>query len=304
MTTNIKQSDLDNLHSKLFIGDFPPDVIVETTTACNYKCTMCHNNSMTRKSQNVKPEVWDKVIDELSIKKPNTKFWLTFYGEALILFDKVLYGLQKATDSGVKNTYLNTNGSLMTNEKFEKLYNAGLKHLVYSVDGYSKDVYEKIRIGGNRDKVYQNIINTIELNKKLGENINIEVQMIELNENSFEKEVFIDFWKKQGVIVKVKKFLNWTETNKSFSEYINNFQRIGCPWAFQTFVVLANGDVPTCGCDYDAKFIYGNIFEESIESLWNKRKEHLNAHLDKEFNKLPNVCQNCTDWFIAASDKI
>ena len=68
----------------------------------------------------------------------------------------------------------------------------------FSVNGFSKEVYERIMVGLRRDVAYKNILYFLEQKEKLGLNnltVHISAVKTELNKKDFKD--FFRFWKKQ-----------------------------------------------------------------------------------------------------------
>lgn len=56
--------------------------------------------------------------------------------------------------------------------------------------------------------------------------------------------------------------------------------------------------------DIDASIIFGNVKERSIKEIWNERNEKLvSKHMDHDFEHLPEICKNCTDWSIIGENR-
>ena len=66
----------------------------------------------------------------------------------------------------VVDIHMNTNAVLLNKLNKEKILNSNLTRLLLGFDGYSKDVFEKVRDRAKYDKIFNNIINFIELKKK------------------------------------------------------------------------------------------------------------------------------------------
>ena len=62
-------------------------------------------------------------------------------------------------------TRLHSNGSLLSEEMAYKIIESGLDRLSFSFDGFTKEKYEKIRIGGNFDTTIKNILRFLEIKK-------------------------------------------------------------------------------------------------------------------------------------------
>ncbi|PIY22562.1 MAG: hypothetical protein COZ11_12195, partial [Deltaproteobacteria bacterium CG_4_10_14_3_um_filter_51_14] len=114
-----------------------------------------------------------------------------------------------AKSVGLKYVFLNSNGVLLDKETSKKVINAGLNAIYIGIDSFSRETYDKVRVGGDYDKVVQNVLDLIEIRKKEKAAININVQFVEMEENIKERDEFIKYWLSQGIGVKIRKKLSW-----------------------------------------------------------------------------------------------
>jgi hypothetical protein len=55
--------------------------------------------------------------------------------------------------------------------------------------------------------------------------------------------------------------------------------------------------------DLDARFIAGDIHQQTMKEIWNgKLKELRQIHLQRNFDSLPENCRACRDWQSARAD--
>ena len=94
---------LREIEQKLVEHNFPPQLVIETTSYCNYKCIHCSHREMIRPQQHMDREVYNKIVEEVGKKSPNCEIWPTFYGEAFILGDELWDMLDYADKVGCKN---------------------------------------------------------------------------------------------------------------------------------------------------------------------------------------------------------
>lgn len=114
-----------------------------------------------------------------------------------------------ARKRGLKNIELNTNGTLLDEEMAEMLLDSQISFISIDCDGFSKETYEKIRVGANRDVTYANIEYILKRKRqlKLDKPI-IEVKIMEMNENKDEIKDIINYWREKGA---------WTTTRRLIS---------------------------------------------------------------------------------------
>jgi MoaA/NifB/PqqE/SkfB family radical SAM enzyme len=109
-------------------------LFVEITNACNFKCTWCPDDIMSRRRGFMKKEKVFRLLEEIAAKKswlgPLYPVKLHQMGEPMLHPDLVAI-VEKAERLGV-GIELNTNCGLITPDTIEGLYRAGLTNLILS----------------------------------------------------------------------------------------------------------------------------------------------------------------------------
>ena len=99
----------------------------------------------------MKRSITTKLLKRLE-KSPMCEIWPTFYG-SFILGKELWDRLEYADKVGCKNLVLNSNGSLLGKDNnIDNVLNSPLKR--FSLDGFKKETFEKIRTKGKYDEVY------------------------------------------------------------------------------------------------------------------------------------------------------
>jgi len=299
MYENVKE-----IEKKYEIKEFPLNVIVEVGNHCNLNCISCINDKLTRKKGYMDIFLYKKIVDEISVKNPYCRVWLDFYGEPLLVRYKLYYMINYAKKRGLKNININTNGTLITKEMAEMLLDSGIDFISIDVDGFSKEVYEKIRIGADRDVLYNNIEFLLERKKQRGlKSPIIEVKAMEMEENKNELEQIVQYWRSRGAWTTVRRLISWGGQHPGIV-HDNVGERCACGHAVGVCAITWDGNVVTCAMDADGKNVYGNINELSIAEVWKKRNEEMVCkHLEHKWDELPEVCKHCTDWAIVGEQR-
>jgi radical SAM protein with 4Fe4S-binding SPASM domain len=283
--------------------EFPLNMPIEVCNYCNLNCIMCCNDTLKRKRGYMDIALYRKIIDEIAEKSPNTRIWLDFFGEALLVRYKLYYMIDYAKKKGLKNININTNGTLMDEEMGEMLLDSGIDFISIDVDGYSKEVYENVRRGGNRDVLYHNILNLVKRKKE--KNLKkpyIEIKIIEMPENKHEVQKVVDFWKDKGVGIGVRVLDNWTGNLKGVTPQINQ-ERIACGNAIGQLAITWDGKAAACGWDCEAENVFGDVSKESISDIWKRKQEFIDLHMEHKFEQLPDKCKQCTTWGLVGSEE-
>ena len=155
--------------------------IIENSVShgCNLKCIMCVLGKPVKKKEQ---EISKKIYEYLKDLKLDTIVTGTC-GEPFVDKNTIL---DLAKNNKSKTIYITTNGTLLNKNDIEELAKCNVK-LSVSIDGITKETYEKIRVGANFEKVLQNIIM---LNKfKILSHVNYVVQPLNLLESP---DIFFD----------------------------------------------------------------------------------------------------------------
>ena len=295
-----KHAFLEAIESRLRYSDFPPQVVIETTAACNLACSHCGHSTMQRSKGHMSMALYRGIVDEIALRAPHTEVWPTFYGEAFLLDYRLFYMLQYAKQRGLTNLVLNTNGTRFSGEVAEWVIESGLDLVMFSLDGFSPAVFESIRRGARRHEVFANVERLLELKARRGaKHLRVEVQYSMMDANEHEVDSFREYWLARGADVKVREKLTWAGTVDA-PNLDRAIDRIACPWAVRTCAIHWNGDVVACAVDYDGRFVAGNVSEHSIQEIWTGPHRQLQRqHFEHDFAALPAPCRDCLDWQVA-----
>lgn len=275
---------------KRIVGEFPLHLDVESTNACNLRCVMCARNFMTERIGYMDLSLFKKVIDEgAEYKLPSIK--LNFRGEPL-LHPKLPKMVKYAKDKGILEVQFNTNGLTLTEKKSEELIKAGLDRIIFSVDGATKETYEKIRTGSNFETVVGNIKKFVEIRNSMGlKRPCVRVQMVKMEENKHEIEQFINMWinvvNRVAVTIEVERYMKGAKSTKPLEHF-------PCHQVWQRLVVLWDGKVVMCCGDWQGEYLLGDAQKTSLYELWHGEKYNRVRELQAKgiFND-PPVCARC-----------
>ena len=272
--------------------DFPPTVRVETTNLCNARCVTCPREEMTRESGIMDMDLYKKIIRECA-KNHIGCIHLHNFGEPLM--DKHLSDrIKMAKEVGISYVKIFSNGSLLTSEKALELIESGLDEIKISIDGYTKETFEKIRKRLNYDVV----INNISTFMRIRESNNRKTPKVVLNfvrtENNIQEEkAFIEKWTGEVDKISIDKAHNWGVHH--FIPLKNSRFHKPCLRVWNTFTILWNGDVALCCLDYDGQVILGNVEKDDIANIWHGERlmEIRECHIHADLENIP-ICRNCS----------
>jgi radical SAM protein with 4Fe4S-binding SPASM domain len=302
MTTN---KSLREIGASLVDTDYPRQITFEISAHCNLQCIMCPHPDMTRRKGFMDEDLYRKCIDEVAAEAPETEVWLADHGESLIAGGALVERIRYAKFKDLPKVFLNTNGMLLDRPLAAGIVSAGLDMIVFGIDAYRAETYERIRVGGKLDAVIQNIDGLLQ-EKRLHQSAKPEVwvQFIEMEENWGERDEFQRFWTERGVGVKIRRKLSWGACIESPDLRVLETERIACPWLINLMHILWDGSVCRCSGDHECNYLMGNVRDQTIGGIWRGelRKER-QIHLQGRFDLVNQQCQQCIDWKVGAAEK-
>jgi short-subunit dehydrogenase/MoaA/NifB/PqqE/SkfB family radical SAM enzyme len=160
---------------------------VESAIACNLKCVMCPWREMAKKVENrgiMTQAVWQAIRPYLE-RVQSVDF--TGGGEPL-LQPRLAEWIGDAKAAGCETGFL-SNGLLLKEEKLKKILDAGIDWICISMDGASAEMYNKIRVGSNFDRVCENVAHIARLRNGNVPKIMINFVIMDLNVHQMEEIV-------------------------------------------------------------------------------------------------------------------
>lgn len=247
--------------------------------------------------------LFKKVIDEN--KDYMSLVWLSNFGEPL-LHPMILEFIRYCKESGV-HCGIFTNGSLLDEDVSRKLLKSRIDKVIVSLDSINPKTYQWIKGVSKFQHVMKNLRRLIGL-MEAGEMVSPEiiVQIIPMRVNEKEIKDFCKFWLEQGVHVNIHAFRTWGGQLKDGSElsrqqYMIGYgrkKRLPCGELWRHLVVLWDGTVVPCCCDYNGILSLGNVNDSTLSEIWNgeKMRELRRLHREGKWDKIP-LCRDCTDWY-------
>ena len=160
---------------------------VESAIACNLKCVMCPWRQIAKKAENrgiMTPAIWEAIRPYLN-RVQSVDF--TGGGEPL-LQPHLAQWIADASKAGCETGFL-SNGLLLKEEKLDKILAAGINWICISMDGATADMYNKIRVGSDFDRVCENVANIARRRKGSVPKTMINFVLIDMNAHQMEEIV-------------------------------------------------------------------------------------------------------------------
>ena len=176
--------------------DFPDQVYVELTNACNARCTTCATPQMLRPRRVMAPELFRGIIDQCA--RHQAKKILPFlHGESFLVPDVLDYFAYIRGKAPQSHLNVTTNGSRLTAEISERILEEDLlDSIIVSIDGGNKQTFEAIRLGLSYDEIRSNVLHLIRRRNELGKTRpHISIAMVTTPENRHTRDELQEAWK-------------------------------------------------------------------------------------------------------------
>lgn len=250
-----------------------------------------------RKKGFMTTQLFEKIIDDISSDERTKDGIVGFHitGEPTLHKD-IHHFIKYTTDRGMK-IRLNTNATKLNGEMSLGLIKNGLQEIVFSFEGFSKEDYERIRVGANYESVLENIHNFIKLNDIHGHPVHTELFVVKIPgvaENKIQR--FIDEMSNQIDTINVVGCMDWAG---QIEEFKNKYPiRLGykdkCT-AFETDLnILYNGLVVPCCLDSSGVMAFGDFNIETLNDILKSSDRRYLINKIGEHNLKGLLCENCS----------
>ena len=279
---------------KKIIDKYPPYLQIEPSSVCNYRCVFCFmtDNSFNKKSSgfmgHMKLELFKEIIDQIEGKVEFLS--LASRGEPMIcpqISEMLNYTIGKFL-----NLKINTNASLLNEEKIHAILSGGVKTLVISADAADKKLYKKFRVNGELEKVVKNIelFNKIKQTKYSKSKIITRVSGVKYSEDQ-KFEDMKNFW---GELVDQVAFVDYNPWENNYEKEKNDIIK-PCSDLWRRMFVWWDGTTNQCDVDYKSNLAVGKFPEITISKLWNSEtyNKYRKLHLEEKRSSL-NPCGSCS----------
>ena len=292
----------ERIRNRLFrkpVPDFPKTVVIETQYGCNAKCVFCQYSQLKDELPRGKmtQELVEKIAQECAGRNVE-RFILCLDNEPLM--DKNLterYAvLKKHCPGTIRN--LTTNASLLTPEKVDQLIGSGLVDEVFlSINGDTKEIYEKTMVLPY-DHVFKNLnyfCKWLRENPQVRQKLRVRVNTVRTTMTAPEIPAIRKRWEAEGFEVHVIAMDNrgaQLDMSKLAHEQMRSYRF--CRRPFHTMVITWEGVAVLCCVDYKRDVKVGNLFEETVYSIWNgtRMTQLRHEYLANDFTNL-KICETC-----------
>jgi MoaA/NifB/PqqE/SkfB family radical SAM enzyme len=332
---------LNNLISNTgwsFLAPYPFKLEIEHTTVCNKRCIHCEHTHWKEKPELVNLDEIKRIVEQF----PRLK-WINLTGEGdnflnpdYMKFIEYLRGKHISVNFVDEFDFIET-------EKAKQLVELGVNCIWISMDGATKETYEKIKVGCNFEKAIQNIRILQETKKKLKSplptlcfrfivsNINYQempkmVKLVhsfgDLGEGSRLEFTGLLTFKEiehlklgnppEEIIEETRRKAEELNVPISFShlrkEELPSINK--CSAWTEPYIMMGGYVLPCCAIlmsnkrDFLRKNSFGNIKEKSFKEIWNsERYEKFRRMVTDKNAKVPLLCVGCRGYDTTEREK-
>ena len=290
-------------------------LMVEPTNFCNLKCPLCPsgNGQMLRPRGTMGLQDFEKLVDELG----DEVFMMMLWNQGEPYINKCFNQMVRyAHDRGIF-TFTSTNGHFVrSDEQAQAIVESGLDEIIVSLDGVDQQTYEKYRVGGQIDRVFDGVRRLVKAKEALDSLtplINLQFIVMKHNERDLaEAEELAKGLQVDKFLVKTAQVYTADDADEflpeeeRFRRYEREQEELvvkgqparGCKVLWYSSMVNWDGAVAPCCFDKDVDFEMGQAFDgTSFDQIWRGR-----AYMDFRQQILDDrnavdMCRNCSEGY-------
>jgi len=291
-------------------------MMVEPTNICNLKCPLCPsgNGEMTRTRGKMGLEDFKRLVDEAGDYLVLLMLWNQ--GEPFINTDFV--EMVRYAHSRRIPTLTSTNGHYIRDmDQARAIVDSGLDELILSMDGVDQETYERYRVGGKLERVFEGARLLYAAKKEAGvrhPQVNLQFIVFRHNEADLvEAERIARELKADKFLVKTAQVYSTEEAAEFLPEkeelrrydlsggedlVVKGQPAWGCKVLWYSSMVNWNGAVAPCCFDKDVDFEMGQAFDGgTFGEIWQGK-----AYMDFRRKILADrssedMCRNCSEGY-------
>jgi len=276
------------------LDKFPPYIQIEPTSICNFRCVFCYQTDKKFSDKrsgfmgNMKPELFKDIIDQI---EGNIEFLsLSSRGEPTI--NKNFSHMLDYCQGKFLNLKVNTNASLLTDDKIHALLNGAAKTIVFSVDAADEKLYKKLRVNGDFNQVLKNIerFQQIRETQYSKSKILTRVSGVMVDSKLQSSSSLIDFWE---TLVDQVTFVKYNPWENIYEQKPNKIKQ-ACSDLWRRMFIWHDGIANPCDSDYRSSLTVGTT-ETTIENLWSSEQYNKlrSVHLQEQRTNV-HPCNRCS----------
>jgi radical SAM protein with 4Fe4S-binding SPASM domain len=250
------------------VTPFPTHLDIELSDACNLRCIMCIQGieDGVKGAGHMDTAFAKRMIDQGAARGLKS-IKVNWRGESALHRDLAEI-IRYAKFKGILDVQLNTNGIPYTAERIREIILAGLDRVIVSMDGATKETYERIRVRASYEKLRENVILFWKIRNELGRvKPFIRIQMVRMKENAHEVDQFFEMWKPYVDDIRISDVSNRGQGDVSVGDQAP-IARAVCPQPWQRMIIARDGRVLPCCSDWHMEWVIGDAKKQDLTEIW------------------------------------
>lgn len=272
---------------------FPPYVQIEPTSVCNFRCVFCYQTDESFSSRDsehmgsMSVDTFKRIVDQIEGEVEFVS--LASRGEPLMCRD--LPAMLEYANGKFLGLKVNTNASILTEERSHALLSGAVGTVVFSADAAEEPLYSQLRVNGKLDRVLRNIERFETIRQKHYSNSKVisRVSGVYVNHDQ-DMDKMVSLW---GGMVDQISFVRY---NPWENVYEAPFSGVSTPCSdlWRRMFVWFDGRVNPCDTDYKSVLSVGDVTSDSLSELWRgpAYERFRSTHLNAERGRL-HPCNKC-----------
>jgi MoaA/NifB/PqqE/SkfB family radical SAM enzyme len=162
-------------------------VVLETTQRCNLRCIHCavseENNQGGYAWEDLSLEFFNKLLPILNAHRP----WVHLSGHGETLMHPKFWEMLEATIGAGCKVKFQTNGTLLTRERVDRIIELGVELIVVSLDAASSELFDRIRRRAKLERILAHLAYLQEAKRRMGSNRPaLEIEFVAMRQNIHE----------------------------------------------------------------------------------------------------------------------
>ncbi len=246
---------------------FPLHLLIEPTSVCNLRCVMCFQVDLSfTRDEFMGFMPWKLFTDVVDQARDHGCAAITMASRGEPTLHKQ-FGemLRYCADAGIMDIKINTNATMLTEKLCHDVLAAEVSEVVFSVDGGTKDTYEQIRVGGQFERVVENVerFNRIRSEQYPLSPTVTRISGVQVNEHQ-DIDQIARFWSQLVDQVTVKR------ATPRWDSYHNKPIEIqhACSPLWERMYVWFDGKANPCDFDYKSQLCVGDATTTLLSEIW------------------------------------
>ena len=281
---------------------------LEVTSYCNAVCPFCPREVLDGKNVHMPLSIVKQVADHLRQEKAARRVVLCGIGEPTL--HPNIEEIVRELCGTASELCLTTNGSLMNGALFERLVDAGLTEVNFSLNAFTAATHRRVMRLKNFDRVIRNVEEVVDSRLDRFPRVSVHVSMVLCDLNQHEAVPFLDHWRhrnvhnvwihplnnRAGLLSPDVKPVDPTPLSQRYADDPKIIvallphgapgERI-CRIARDIDFISVDGNMRLCAMDYKRSTAFGNA------ELMNVQEMHLAKMLAYIRGDTENICRNC-----------